>query len=180
MKKLAVVMITLILLVGNISIANAGIFGGSWANNPTYWVNPSSPYYSDFNQAINNWNGALSYIGASIRFTYDTAEYASFIPEMTFYGETGWNGYGQAFPNQYSGTLTYATLKLNRTYMDNYTPEKRKAITTHELGHILGLSHNTYTSPHTLMYEGGSSVYYDQWGISSPQGNDIADLNLIY
>jgi hypothetical protein len=64
--------------------------------------------------------------------------------------------------------------------MDNYTPEKRKAIITHELGHVLGLSHNTYTSPRTLMYEGGSGVYFDQWGISSPQSNDIADINLIY
>ena len=180
MKKTATIILILVLLLGNTAVANAGFFGASRVSNPTYWVSSASPYYSDFTQAVNTWNGTLSSISASIRYTFVSSGSASFIPEMTFYGDTGWNGYGEAGPNQYSGTLTYASVKLNRTYMDGYTPGKRKAIITHELGHVLGLSHNTYTSPRTLMYAGGSSVYYDEWGISSPQSYDVADLVLIY
>jgi hypothetical protein len=135
-------------------------------------------YFICFNPT--SWNSSLSSIGASISIKSSTATGASFIPSVDYYGYTNWNGYCKAGPDQYSGTLTYATYQLNRTYMDAYSSAKRKAIATHELGHGLGLSHNTYTSPQTLMYEGGSSVYYDSWGISNATSTDIADLNSIY
>lgn len=64
--------------------------------------------------------------------------------------------------------------------MDAYSSTKKRAICAHELGHMLGLNHTYYSSPKTLMYYEGSSVYYDSWGIYTPQSNDISDLNLIY
>jgi predicted Zn-dependent protease len=178
-KKIIMLLIAFSVLIVSTQ-AKAGIFGGKWASNPTYYISTSNVYYSEFVQAVSSWNSALSSVGASISIKSSTATSASFIPAAEFYGSTGWNGYCKPGPDPFSGTYTYVTYKLNRTYMDDFAPAKRKAICTHELGHALGLAHNSYTSPKTLMYEGGSGVYYDVWSISSPQSADIADLNSIY
>lgn len=178
-RKLTMILMALCVLFVSIQ-AEAGTFGGKWATNPTYYISTSNAYYSEFTQAVSSWNSALSSIGASISIKSNTATGASFIPSVDYYGSTGWNGYCKPGPDPFSGTYTYVTYQLNRSYMDSYTSAKRKAICTHELGHALGLSHNTYTNPQTLMYEGGSSVYYDSWGLSSPTITDIADLNSLY
>ena len=178
-KKIIMLLIVFSVLIVSTQ-AKAGIFGGKWASNPTYYIATSNVYYSEFVQAVSSWNSALSSVGASISIKSNTVTGASFVPSAEFYGPTGWNGFCKPGPDPSSGTYTYATYKLNRTTMDNFDPAKRKAICTHELGHALGLSHNSYISPETLMYIGGSGVYYDDWYISSPQSNDIADLNSIY
>ena len=179
-KKLVALMIIMVLVVCSNVNAYAGVFGGRWASNPTYYIDASNAYYSEFNNAISSWNSALSSIGASISFYYATLISSSVVTITDYYGYVGWNAQGEPGPNIYSGTYTYGTVRLNRTFMDNFSTGKRKAIITHELGHILGLSHNSYTTTQTLMYEGGSEVYYDQWGISSPTNTEIGFLNTIY
>lgn len=181
-KSFSIIILVFCLVALTTTNVSASVYGGKWATNPTYYVSPSTNvYYSEFNQAVTSWNTALSSIGASIRYNYATFGSASFFPNEDYYGTAcGWHAYGISGPNQYSGTYTSATLKLNRSYMDNFTSAKRKAIITHELGHILGLAHNSFTSPQTLMYEGGSDIYYNSWGISSPTNTDISTLNSIY
>lgn len=87
-------------------------------------------------------------------------------------------------PNPDSGTYLYGSIDVNRTYMDSFTSEKRSAIFTHECGHVMGLAHNYYFDYRdvwkSIMYSGGSSVYYDQWGLTSPTSKDITDINYLY
>lgn len=179
MKKKIFVSLVVMGLIS--TTASAGLFGGKWNAQPSYYIDPASGYYSLVNDSARSWNSVLSSIGSSMKIMSNSSIMSATVavnPE--YYGATGWNATGTPGPNMYSGYYTYATVRINRSYMDYFTPNKIKAIITHELGHVMGLAHNTYTSPRTLMYEAGSSVYYDSWGISTPQSNDIADLNVLY
>lgn len=173
-KKMTVAFLCLLVLITS---ASAGKLGGKWETNPTYHIDSSNSYYSAVTNAAKAWNNVFT-SDMEIKSTSVTSAYITI--NTNAYGQTGWNAQGEPGPDYTSGTYLYATMRINTTYMDSYTATKKLAICTHEFGHILGLAHNTYTSPRTLMYERGSGVYYDQWGISTPQTNDISDLNSIY
>ena len=178
-KKLFVSVVCLIVILSVPGVSYAVSLGGRWQSNPTY--NSSGlVMQAQVNSAIQDWNSALSSVDSSITISYSTAASATLGITENFFGYTGWNAMGTPGPDPYSGTYTYAGISLNRTYMDGFSNTKRRAIIAHEVGHILGLAHYNSSSPRSLMYYAGSSVYFDDWGIYSPQAFDVSELGLIY
>ena len=159
---------------------NADVFGGKWTSSPTYYLSTSNAYYSNISAGASRWNTQLSAISANINIQYVGAISASISVNTFSYGSTGWNAMGSTDPVLTSGTYTYGNIKINTSYMDSYSITKKSAICTHEWGHVLGIAHTMSASINSLMYYGGSSVYFDDWGISSPTQYDKTQLNLIY
>lgn len=158
----------------------AEVLGGKWVNNPTFYLATNSQYYQPYLTAVNVWNINLTNTGTSIRIRSNSQSAATISPSEGLYGYTGWSANCAPGPNLHSGTYTYAEMKLNTSYMWKYSPEKKSAVIAHELGHMLGIDHTQSTTPRSLMYEAGSSVYYDQWLLTGPTSFDYNTLNSIY
>lgn len=182
-RIIPIALIFILTVVGTIFMMDAPTvfgakLGGKWKSNPTYHCdNIASAYKTASNKGINSWNSALKTIGVSLRYNYASVTSAKVSFNVKNYGSTGWNAQGQPGPSVSSGTYTYGTVRYNTKYMSNYSAGKKKAIATHELGHMLGLAHRTGK---VLMNVNGSSKYYDEWSISSPTAADRTDLDAIY
>ena len=178
-RRLLMVVIIITMMISTSIVANAVALGGRWNTNPSYNAD-GSRFESQVDSGANSWNSALSSIGSSRRINHTSKSSTNVSIVIYGYGNVGWNAQGEPGPNLTSGSYTYATMRLNTTYMNTYSNAKNKAICTHEWGHILGLAHYSSSSPRSLMYAQGSSIYYDQWGISSPTSFDVSELNKIY
>jgi predicted Zn-dependent protease len=82
------------------------------------------------------------------------------------YEGVAWAG-ATAISNE-NGWITGATVRINMNYTDGQTEQNQLRVTCHELGHAIGLQHNTYT---------GSCLGF---GGSTPAPGDFADLEALY
>jgi hypothetical protein len=158
------------------SSAFAHFLGGSWdtPSGITYCFNSiASSLVTPTHNAVNAWNNT------------DTAVYFHYEPsggdvdvQSYDWGDCGWAGRGYPGPDMDSGTYTYGVVDLNEYWTSTFGSTKNKALIGHELGHILGLAH-CGTSTHALLHN-DLTVFYDQWGISTPQQHDVNDINTLY
>lgn len=183
-KKFSIILLTLVLLSSFASNALAyNYLGGhydhtsiSFKMDSSVYTSPSYQYYNSVSDGATSWNAGTPLYVYSSSGTTDITYYAYDS------GNTGWNAITYNYPG-YTGDsnhiYTGCDISLNRYYMNAYGVTKRQAIVAHETGHALGLAHNT-TDPKTLMYYAGSSVYYDEWGIMSPQTDEKNGINNLY
>lgn len=174
-KIIRVTLLTVALCLLITSFSYAHTLGGKWATNVGWWYDSSDSYYSTFQSAASNWNNAAN----NITWYQTTMTSAVVIPRADFYGATGWDGYGYSGPDMYSGTYTYGDVQINRTYTDEYEPNRKVGVATHEYGHILGLAHTNTTSYPSIMYN-SAGYAYATWGIYYPVSHDITDINNLY
>lgn len=138
-------------------------------------------YYEAWQLALYSWNNTATPIGFSMVGSGGKVQvYAD------YWGDRGWNAITDNYDssgNKWMGTCVSSNVKLNRTFMDNYINQKKQSIIAHELGHTLGLDHNTsdsqkYLKP--LMWYQGSDIYYDAWGTYMPTIDEINGINDLY
>jgi len=84
-----------------------------------------------------------------------------------------WDGLSNWYPG--SGTTTNATGWLNVYYTAGYSASTRKGVAGHELGHIMGLAHN---SGCVLMVSTTSTR--NSCAVYIPKADDIAGINALY
>lgn len=144
-------------------IANAAtkIESYSWtANKVKCYVAPGikSKYGATLHNAIvsglKNWNTT----DAPTITTNTTSKTSPITVKLSNYGATGWDG--NTSVTFIGKEIQTAQIALNNHYLKDYISDNGlwKALSTHEMGHALGLGHNTTDSQksilktHTVMY----------------------------
>ncbi|MFE9748148.1 matrixin family metalloprotease [Saccharothrix saharensis] len=69
----------------------------------------------------------------------------------------------------------------NRYFTDDYSGQKKLSVMVHELGHALGLGHESHSSCSSVnIMETGTYQRYDVCGKYAPQAADINYVNALY
>ena len=101
------------------------------------------------------------------------------------YGALGWSGEtdgpGVTCPGGGNHTAT-VQVRINRTYTDGWTANKRQGVMSHEIGHALGLHHNTTSSPcgSVTLMNPYDSQRYDTCSIYQTRTDDRNGANSLY
>lgn len=120
----------------------------------------STTYSTQWNSAITTWN-ALSVINiaADTAATYEDLT----VSDVTKSTVT-WAG-------QYTNSVGSDTIKFNTYFMNGYSSSKKQNVTTHELGHALGLAHSlsgnimyAYVATRTSLGTQDTTDYHYLWG----------------
>lgn len=115
----------------------------------------STAYQTQFNSAVTTWN---NYKSGIIR--PDSASVIEDVAISDFYEVSTTAGV----------TNSGGTIKFNTYHMDDYSTTQRQNVATHELGHALGLDHNTSSD---VMYAYVSTI-------TSLSANDKASYDSAY
>ena len=148
-----------------------------------YWIDSSAAGYTTTIQtAMNEWIYTTSYWGVTTPISYTKATTKS-ESRMDIYGtnlSTDW----YAITSMYDGSGTL--INPNNTdwvwgmirYSDSYpglSSDKKKAVMAHEMGHVMGLAHTSYTQ--AVMRP---DIGYCTDAIYRAQPNDLAGINVLY
>lgn len=161
MRYLIVVILlgVLVLSIGTAYAANY-VLGYSAVDDDEIRWGGSTSYSTQWNSGVSTWN-ALD----PITIAPDTAStYQDLTISDTSKSSVTWAG-------QYSNSVGSDTIKFNSYYMSGYTSSKRQNVTTHELGHALGLAHSysgnvmyAYVSTRTSLGSQDTADYHYLWG----------------
>ena len=145
------------------------LYWGPQKTNITCYISPtiSTVYGSTITNhivnAMNSWNNICS--KKYVQTTGTTFDVGVF---MNNYQSTGWDGL--MTPNLSGNEFIYAGVSLNNFGQASGTYFWR-AVACHELGHALGLDHNTFLNVSTVMAP-NTPHYYGTYGIYTPQQAD--------
>ncbi len=152
--------------------------GGRWpdqkVSNLKNYVYSPSPVEAEYIYAMKSWNDA-STPAYFVRVMYWQLYVNSVAVDEP---EVDWIGITAISPSPYEYPYEYADVKLNLYYVSDYSSEKTQAVAAHEYGHVLGLAHE-FSSPRVLMYP-YLNVFYDIYGVYTPQQDDINGVNSLY
>ncbi len=101
------------------------------------------------------------------------------------YGSLGWSGETDApaltCPGGGNHTAT-VQIRINRTYTDGWTANKRQGVMAHEIGHALGLHHENTASPcsSVTLMNPYDSQRYDTCSIYQTKTDDRNGANSLY
>lgn len=148
-------------------------------------INYGVNMYNALGNGVTSWNSTQA---PTIVFTEDPYTWDVLV-DMYDYGECGWDGLHTAHLS-YSendsepNTILYSRIEVNEWYKSQYLDELNlwRAIACHEMGHSLGLGHNTNSSETSIMKE-WTGGYYNVNGspkIYSYQPADQITINALY
>ena len=148
--------------------------GGKWpSSNYTYYMNLNGhTWYADnvIRPAAANW-------GQNTKFNIGEAAATSAQVSVTVDTYLGdWFGDARPGPDKTCCTYTYGYVKINHNLTKDLSERHKRTVTVHEMGHVIGLSHNDIQS---IMNRSGSALFYT-YNIVNPQPHDTNDVANIY
>ena len=176
-KRLAVAITVLVvaLFATSASVGAYNLFGGKWSSvNPLVFCVSAS--YDDLSY---RWLDGLYYWrqAANPPFTYQTSCTTNLITLLDAnYSAVDWDGVTHLDPSLTANPYTSGYATLNWYFLQNYVINKRISVASHELGHVLGLDHNTGC----VLMVIDSATRYDTCGIYTPQSDDVAGVQALY
>ncbi|APO48533.1 hypothetical protein BS614_30910 (plasmid) [Paenibacillus xylanexedens] len=149
--------------------------GAKWSTNQvsklSYNKTGSSSVNDIWNEAIFNWNQQ------STKPNFSTQTTSS--PNVEFQGvhisNTDSDGKAQWYTDS-NGTTYHSFAWINTYFTSGYSSLKARSVASHEIGHVLGLSH---ASGCVLMSD-NTPTRYDTCGVYTPQSDDLNGINALY
>ncbi len=121
----------------------------------------STSYTTEWNAGIATWNAK-----SKVKISADTIWTLEDVTVSDKYDKAvTWDGVWT-----YKGSCCRETLQLNSYYFSSYASAQKQHVTTHELGHALGLGHSTL----------GQVMYYLSSSVTALGSQDNSDYNYLY
>lgn len=160
-----------LIAVPNVAPANK-YEGASWGNPNLriYMATTSGEYRTAINQASANYSNQTD-----VTLTNTTAGGPAFSAANVNNGADGYEGF-TTWTAPFGRTLE-AHSTANRHYLDAASVGRKKVVFLHELGHGLGLAHETKTTK-LVMFTSGKTAY--NHGVRSLRTDDINGINNKY
>jgi len=164
------------------------LYQGKWSGFPIYYirstVSPAGSYLSVIDSGVSSWNATPT----KARIYLTAPGYEKVDIHAEFYGDpatcngvtASWYACATNYPSPSANPYTYGFIKVNRTVIEanNWSGLHTQSTVAHEVGHILGLDHNTNPSfSCTLMYFLDS---YPGCGTLNPTSDEISGINAKY
>jgi|GEM_PF-3366913 len=161
------------------------LLGGRWTDSDvkdlSYRVKSGIPYVSDirevFADAAASWENTVAY---GVPHFYEVSSGEKIIVNA-YYEEYGALAYAYADPSLYAYPYEYAYIHVNTYYLDvayYLSYEHFQGVLAHEIGHILGLAHETEYGPIVLMWP--TDEFYIECGIYEPTLDEIYGVMDLY
>jgi predicted Zn-dependent protease len=156
------------------------LFECNWGSTGVRYENSASgrDYRAIFEQSVTDWNR----VGMGLNYVSD----GDIVLQIRNSGNNGYVGYtyGRTCRNAGGISLLSATIvyvSVNNSYAHDYPSSGVRWITGHELGHAIGLNHQSTTNScayYPIMYPDYSA--YSVCGVKSPRTDDIAGFRAMY
>ena len=176
--------IFLMIMTPSITVNAYVILGGSWSDSDVrdldwrikegidhYWI-----IWDAVEGATASWEDLVE-IGWPV---FNEVESGEKVYILDSYEEYGYLMRTLNYPN-WTSTYNYSKIWVNEYWFDEayYDGEIHvQAVMAHELGHTLGLGHETYYGPQVLMYP--TDAFYWECGIHGPTWDEHDGLYAIY
>jgi len=188
MKKwltLTVILIVIVTVTFTPVIQAYEFLGGSWTDSDVQalgwsienydWRGWDVRYY--FSKAADSWNHVAGY---KIPYFYEVNSGEKILVKG-YYEESNVLAYVRLYPDRWTHPYTYAKVYINVYWFDvGYYEggEHFQFVCAHELGHVIGLDHESDYGPIILMWE--NDLPYLDCGIHTPQWDDVQGVKALY
>lgn len=172
-------LLVLVMIIANITVANAEVTGKTWGKSKIYWtVNYDSAYYDDdvhsaFIEASIKWSEVLELYGVDVIFVMNSSD-PDVVVDFKYYTP----GLAETKVSANSGISYEATIDVDMTNVNdgNYSATALEAMALHELGHVLGLDETLDDSKYSIMRRSIDLIE----NMTSPGSYDIDNIKSIY